>query len=83
MTGRDLVVELERHGFVIRRRSRSFVWIARGDQTLMLDEEATVPDTYLARILTPPTRSPTSIRPPNSTRRPASGRPSGRPSKRT
>jgi hypothetical protein len=73
MTGRDFVVELERHGFVIRRRSRSYVWIARGEQTLMLDEEASVPDTYLARILGPRTLPPSSGR----------IRTSGRPSRRT
>jgi hypothetical protein len=81
MNGRDFVVELERHGFVVRRRSRTFVWIARGDQTLMLDVEATVPDTYLARILAPRSRPPVSVRRPSL--RPSlrpSGRPSGRPS---
>ena len=58
MNGRDFVAELERHGFIVRRRSSTFVWVARGDQTLMLDVEATVPDTYLARILAPRPRPP-------------------------
>jgi hypothetical protein len=53
MNGRDFVVELERNGFVVRRRSSTFVWVARGDQTLMIDVESTVPDAYLARVLAP------------------------------
>ena len=51
MTGRQFVAELERRGFVVRRRSRTFVWIARGEQTLMLDEEADVPDAFVLRVL--------------------------------
>ena len=87
MTGRELVVVLERHGFIVRRRSRSYVWVARGEQTLMLDEEASVPEAYLARILDPGSASAPSSRrshPPSSVRRAvrASVRPSGRPSKR-
>lgn len=62
MVGRELIQELERHGFVVRRRSRTFVWISRGEQTLMLDEEATVPDGFVVRLLAihslpPPSRS--------------------------
>jgi hypothetical protein len=72
MTGRQFVAELERKGFVIRRRSRTFVWIARGEQTLMLDEEADVPDAFVLRVLQ-------HSMPPGSRR---SGRPSGRPSVR-
>lgn len=81
MTGRDFVVELERHGFVVRRRSSTFLWVGRGEQTLMLDVEATVPETYLARILATRSRPPMSTRLPSG--RPSmrpSGRPSGRPS---
>lgn len=51
MTGREFVSELEQKGYVVRRRSHTFVWIARGEQTLMLDEEADVPDTFAVRIL--------------------------------
>jgi hypothetical protein len=56
MVGREFVAELLRHGFIIKRRSRSFVWVARGEQRLMVDEEAEVPDGLLARLLaaTPP-----------------------------
>jgi hypothetical protein len=78
MTGREFVSELEQKGYVVRRRSRTFVWIARGEQTLMLDEEADVPDTFVIRILA-------HSMPPVSTRRVVAhasvrpARPSGRP----
>lgn len=51
MTGRDLVVGLERAGFSERRRSRSFVWLARDEQVLMVDEESVVPDDLLDKLL--------------------------------
>jgi hypothetical protein len=82
MTGREFVGELERVGFVIRRRSRTFVWIARGEQTLMLDEEADVPESFIRRILAhsmPPASARRSVA--HASMRP-SGRPSGRPSAR-
>lgn len=83
MTGREFVVELERLGFAIKRRCRTFVWIARGEQTLMLDEEAIIPDNFMATILGSHVRSPPSGRSPSSqTMRRASIRPSGRPSGR-
>lgn len=72
------MTELELQGFVIRRRSKTFVWIARGEQTLMLDMEADVPDAFAVRVLA-------SSHAPVSTRRPvayASMRPPGRPSAR-
>jgi hypothetical protein len=69
MTGHDLVEALEREGFKIRRRCRSYVWIARGQQTLMLDEDATVPDAFLERLL-----GPRSHHPPSSKRRPSGTR---------
>ncbi|MDB4934987.1 MAG: hypothetical protein JWP87_1959 [Labilithrix sp.] len=81
MTGREFVVELERQGFVIRRRSRSFIWVARGDQTLMLDEDATIPDVYVMRLLGPRSRPPMSTRRGALSTRP-SARPSARPSRR-
>ena len=85
MTGREFVVELERHGFAIKRRCRSFVWIARGEQTLMLDEEAIVPTAFLEAVLKPrasfPPPSmrggPQSSRPISQTMRRLSTRPSG------
>ena len=51
MTGREFVAALETHGFSVRRRSRSFVWLARGEQTLMVDEDATIPEAFLQRIV--------------------------------
>jgi hypothetical protein len=61
MTGRQFVVALESQGFVTRRRCKSFVWLARGEQTLMVDEEATIPEAFLARLLVPPSRPPASV----------------------
>lgn len=69
MTGREFVEALEMHGFGVRRRSKSFVWLARGEQTLMVEEDATIPEAFLARLLgphAPPSRRPsrpTSLRP--------------------
>jgi hypothetical protein len=75
MTGRDFVAELERQGFVVRRRSRTFVWVARDEQTLMLDEEAQIPDVFVMRVLgggrSRPSRAPTSARRPTSSARPS------------
>lgn len=51
MTGREFVAALETHGFSVRRRSRSFVWLARGEQTLLVDEDATIPEALLQRIV--------------------------------
>jgi hypothetical protein len=91
MTGREFIVELERQGFAIKRRSKSFVWISRGEQMLMLDEEATVPDKMLITVLGARTKPPPSARrslrpsmtPSRPSARPASSslRPSGRPSR--
>ncbi len=64
MTGREFVAELEKLGFVIKRRSRTFVWVAREEQTLMLDEEADVPDAFARRVLQD------AGRPPRGSRRP-------------
>ncbi|MDB4944375.1 MAG: hypothetical protein JWP97_3909 [Labilithrix sp.] len=71
MTGREFVGALEKHGFTVRRRSRSFVWLLRGDQSLMVDEEANVPDAFLERLLGPsarPSRAPRSSRRPSLSR---------------
>ncbi|AKV03122.1 hypothetical protein AKJ09_09785 [Labilithrix luteola] len=51
MTGRELVAGLELAGFQIRRRSKTFVWLGRGEQVVMVDEESTVPDDMLDRLL--------------------------------
>lgn len=56
MTGRDFVSALEKQGFQIRRRSKSFVWLLRGDQSLMVDEDANVPEAFLDRLLGPKPR---------------------------
>jgi hypothetical protein len=93
MVGRDFVLALERHGFVIKRRSRSFVWVSRGEQTLMLDEDASVPDGFLARLLGTSTSPPPSVAPRQSSvpttrpgsrmsSRPATPRPTTRPTRR-
>lgn len=94
MLGRDFVLALERHGFGIKRRSRSFVWISRGEQSLMLDEEASVPDGFLARLLgtsaSPPPRSvvprqssvPSTRSGSRMSSRPATPRPTSRPTRR-
>jgi hypothetical protein len=63
MVGRAFVLELLRHGFIVKRRSRSLVWISRGEQRLMLDEEAEVPDGLLARLLTATVPPPASAGP--------------------
>ncbi len=64
MTGREFVKALEEQGFSIKRRSSSFVWLARGDQTLMVDEEAVIPQAFLDRLLgmrsLPPASRPAS-----------------------
>ena len=51
MTGREFVVALETQGFVVKRRSSSFVWMGRDDQTLMVDLDSMIPDGFLDKIL--------------------------------
>lgn len=94
MNGRDFVAELELRGFLVKRRSRSYVWLARGEQMLMVDEEAAIPEAYLANILRhaahPPAGPRRSLPPRRSTSPPrpsvlparSSSRPSVRPSQR-
>jgi len=68
MTGREFVQALETQGFIVKRRSSSFVWLARGDQSLMVDEEAVIPQAFLESLLgrgsQPPARQsrPSSLR---------------------
>lgn len=45
------MVALEMQGFVVRRRSSSFVWMGRDDQTLMVDVDSTIPDGFLETLL--------------------------------
>jgi len=40
-------------GFVVRRRSTSFVWLGRGEQVLMVDLDSAIPDAFLDRLLAP------------------------------
>ncbi len=68
MTGREFVGVLETLGFAVRRRCKSFVWLSRGEQTLMVDEEATIPEAFIQRIVAAPSRPPPS----SSARRPSS-----------
>ncbi len=42
---------LESQGFVVRRRSTSFVWMGCGDQILMVDLESAIPDGFLETLL--------------------------------
>ena len=51
MTGREFVKALESQGFVVRRRSTSFVWMGCGDQILMVDLESAIPDGFLETLL--------------------------------
>lgn len=51
MTGREFVKALEAQGFIVKRRCKSFVWVGRGEQQLMIDEGSTIPDAFLERLL--------------------------------
>ena len=56
---------LEAQGFVVRRRSTSFVWMGRGDQILMVDLDSAIPDGFLETLLA----SKKSYSPPSGGRR--------------
>lgn len=51
MIGREFVRALETQGFVVRRRCKSFVWLSRGEQSLMVDEDAIIPQGFLDGVL--------------------------------
>jgi hypothetical protein len=51
MIGKELISALEREGFAIRRRSKAYVWIGRGDDVLLVDEEAEVSDEVAAQLI--------------------------------
>ena len=51
MLGRDLLAALEREGFTVSRRAKSFLWLRRGEETLLLDEDAELEDVVVERIL--------------------------------
>lgn len=52
MKGAELIASLEIEGFVVSRRSRTLVWLKRGNEQLMLDSEADVDDEMAVEILT-------------------------------
>lgn len=51
MLGRDLLAVLEREGFTVTRRAKSYLWLRRGEETLLLDEDAEVADVVAERII--------------------------------
>jgi uncharacterized protein YaaQ len=51
MLGRELLAALEREGFTITRRAQSYLWLQRGEETLLLDADADVADVVAERIL--------------------------------
>lgn len=56
MTGREFVGALELQGYTIRRRCKGYVWLARGEQTLMVEEDASIPEAFLEALLSPRAR---------------------------
>ncbi len=51
MRGSELVAAIEREGFAITRRSSTCVWLARDDQTLLVDVNAELPDVEAEAIM--------------------------------
>jgi len=51
LLGRDLRTALEREGFTVSRRAKSYLWLRRGEEVLLLDEDADVADVVAERIL--------------------------------
>ena len=51
MNGKDLIDNLAREGFGIVRRSKTFVWVGRGDDVVLIDEEAEVSDDVATQLL--------------------------------
>jgi hypothetical protein len=52
MNGKDLIGALEREGFAIVRRSKSYVWVGRGKDTLLVDEEGEVAEDIAQQLIT-------------------------------
>ena len=51
MKGPDLIASLEHEGFVVSRRSKTLVWLKRGDEQLLIDSEADIDDQTANDIL--------------------------------
>lgn len=51
MTGSQLLAALELYGFTIVRRSKSCVWVSRGNDVLMLDHDGDIDDDVAKKIL--------------------------------
>lgn len=51
MIGRELAALLEREGFGVIRRSRSYVWLGRGKDVLMVDVDSDVDDELAQELL--------------------------------
>ena len=61
MKGPDLIDLLMAEGFVVSRRSKTLVWLARGGEQLLIDSEAEVAEELAQEILT---RARVSSKPP-------------------
>lgn len=58
MTGSALIALLEQHGFSIVRRAKSYVWVGRGNDVLLVDEEAELEDEVVNALLEQARRLP-------------------------
>jgi hypothetical protein len=56
--GPDLLATLERAGFTVSRRSKSFVWLVRGEDQLLIDVNADIEDNLAREIIAHATRPP-------------------------
>ena len=52
MTGKELAEALAREGFVVVRRSKSLTWLRRGEDALLVDENAEVADDVAQQFIT-------------------------------
>ena len=62
MKGPELIDLLMAEGFVVSRRSKALVWLARGGEQLLIDSEAEVAEELAQEILT---RARQSSKPPS------------------
>lgn len=58
MLGRELAAVLEREGFSVARRSRSYVWLERGRDSLLVDLDADIEDEVANQLLERARRAP-------------------------
>jgi Holliday junction resolvase len=49
--GRELIEALEREGFAVVRRSTSYVWLGRGKDVLLLDQDGEISDDVAHQLL--------------------------------